>query len=1173
MKLRGINQRLFESEKFQSVLYNLNQNKKINIHGLVDSAKPSIVYGLYKNLRKSIFIISSSNYESKRLHEDLKFYTDDCIYFQGKENIFYNMEAFSLDLKWDRINAFNEICKDSKKIVCLSVESLVSFYMREEVTKYLEINLHINQSYGFNKLLVDIHNLGYEKVYKVEQKGEYSVRGGIVDIFPINSKYPYRIEFFDDDIETIKNFNSSTQISINKLEYITIIQCKEFILTNEEKEILYNNLKEDFLTHIRCIEKEEIKSKIREKFEFILEKVRETKFFDEYNVILPYLKDYLVDFFTFMSNCVVIFDEFKRCIEAIDIIYERFDENFQRLLLRGEVLPKQVKLILDKEILLEKIYSSYNVIFDLFEFINDNKSVDFRTRNTVKMSGKIEVILNEIKSKIHEMYSVIILSSTKIRGEKLKDLLNEYGINATYSESLEDLSFGKVLISKGILNDGYDFEDLRLYVISDKEVFGDASNKKSKSSFISKKKGFTKIKSFLDLKPGDYIVHVNHGIGIYKGIKQISVQGINRDYLDIEYEKNDKLYVPIEQLDLVQKYVGIGEKDPKINKLGGSEWAKAKIKTKKAVNEVAENLIKLYAERNILNGYAFSKDTQWQRQFEDEFPYNETPDQILAIDEIKKDMESTKPMDRLLCGDVGYGKTEVALRAVFKAVMDKKQVVFLVPTTILADQHYNNMKRRFIDFSFSIDVLSRFRTSKQQKETLSRLKNGVIDIIVGTHRLLSKDVEFKDLGLLVIDEEQRFGVKHKEKIKELRKNIDVLSLSATPIPRTLHMSMVGVRDISIIDTPPEERYPVQTYVVEYSDQLIRDAIMKEISRLGQGFFVYNSIETIGQMSIYLKNIVPECRFSVVHGQMSEREVEDIILRFINREIDFLVCTTIIETGIDIENANTIIIYNSDKFGLSQLYQLRGRVGRSNKVAYAYLTYKRDRVLTELAERRLKTLKDFTELGSGFKVAMKDLEIRGSGNLIGEAQHGQMSVIGYDLYCKMLEDSIKILKGDMVKEEVNTVVDIKVDAYIKSEYVEDEMQKIEIYKKISCIEDKKDIKSIKEELIDRFSDVPKEVEYLMKISYLRSLGKKLGFSQIKEIGNKVLFEYESEEYVDKKNFEYILNNYSECVIFNTLDKPSFSYDILNEEKGNLLDKFINLLENLIKCNSILKFNKC
>ena len=1164
MRLGGINDRLFNSEKFGKILNCINKGDKINICGLLSSSKANVIYGLYEKLQKNIFVIMGNNFDARNIYEDLRFYTDDCIYFQGRENVFYNIEAFSSDLKWDRIKCLKSICSDKTKIVCTSVESLISFYMNKESLNSLEINIKSQCKYDLSKLLKDIYYFGYEKVHKVERKGEYAQRGGIIDIFPVNSECPYRIELFDDEVEVIRSFNIETQISVEKVKEIKIIQSKEFALDDKSRGKLYLNLKNDFEDHISCVKDESVREKLFLKFNLIFEKIKEGIYFDEYNVIIPYLKDNFCKFFDFIENSVVILDEYSKLKDSLEAIYTRFNENFQMMILRGEVLPSQVELILPKDYVYSLIDSSYNVRFSLFNNLNDSiESVEFKTKNTIKMDGKINIILNEIREKLKNNYSVIILSSTKMRGEKLKEFLSEYEIKARYDEELNKFSLGEVVISLGALNDGYDFEDLKLYVISDNEVFGEPKNKKRRQTFSSNNKSFTKIKSFSELKPGDYIVHVNHGIGVYKGIKQIEVQGINRDYLNIEYEKQDKLYVPIEQLDLVQKYIGIEGKSPKINKLGGSEWAKVKIKTKKSINEVAQNLVKLYAERSILKGYSFSKDNQWQRQFEDEFPYTETPDQLGAIDDIKNDMESSKPMDRLLCGDVGYGKTEVALRGAFKAVCDKKQVAFLVPTTILADQHYKNIKKRFTDFPFKIEMLSRFRTPKQQKEIISSLKQGEIDIIVGTHRILSKGVEFKDLGLLIIDEEQRFGVKHKEKIKEFRKNVDVLSLSATPIPRTLHMSMIGVRDISIIDTPPEERYPVQTFVVEYNDQLIRDAIIREISRFGQGFFVYNIVETITQMSAYLQNLVPECRFAIIHGQMSEREVEDVLIGFLNKEIDFLICTTIIETGIDIENANTIIIYNSDKFGLSQLYQLRGRVGRSNKIAYAYLIYDKDKVLTEVAEKRLKTLKDFTELGSGFKVAMKDLEIRGAGNLVGEAQHGQMSVVGYDLYCKMLEDAIKILKGEIEKEEVNTIVDIKIDAYIKNSYIEDENQKIEIYKKISCIENKKDMKFVKDELIDRFSNVPLEVQNLIKISYIRALGKKIGFSQIKEINDEVLFEYDDNEYMTKKQFDYIVNNFSNEIVFGKEEKIKFFYNIEGEDKNIILDKFINLLENLIK----------
>ncbi len=621
-----------------------------------------------------------------------------------------------------------------------------------------------------------------------------------------------------------------------------------------------------------------------------------------------------------------------------------------------------------------------------------------------------------------------------------------------------------MVITFGNQTNGFQYYDIKLSVISDKDIFGQFKKKGKKKQ---NKKGTGKIKSFTELKPGDFVVHANHGIGVFKGIKQLELQGNKKDYLELIYHSDDKLYVPVEQLDMVQRYIGSEGKKPKVNKLGSSEWTKTKNKVKKSIEEIAEDLVKLYAIRATLKGYKYSDDTVWQKQFEEEFPYEETPDQVLAIEDIKRDMESPKPMDRLLCGDVGYGKTEVAIRAAFKAVMDGKQVAFLVPTTILAQQHYNNFKQRFSDFPVTVDVISRFRTLSQQKATIKSIKEGNVDILIGTHRILQKDIKFKDLGLLIIDEEQRFGVKHKEKMKNLKKNVDVLTLSATPIPRTLHMSLVGVRDISVIETPPEERYPVQTYVVEYNDQLIRDSILREISRGGQIYFVYNRVESIHEMASYISKLVPEGRVQIAHGQMKEKELENVVLDFTENKFDILVATTIIETGMDIKNVNTMIIYDADKMGLSQLYQLRGRVGRTNRMAYCYLTYKRDKILTEVAEKRLKAIKDFTELGSGFKIALKDLEIRGAGNMMGSAQHGHMASIGYDLYCRMLEDTIKLVRGDIDKEPVETSVELKIDAYIPNTYIKDETQKIEVYKKIASIDSKEEFMDIEEELEDRF----------------------------------------------------------------------------------------------------------
>lgn len=612
---------------------------------------------------------------------------------------------------------------------------------------------------------------------------------------------------------------------------------------------------------------------------------------------------------------------------------------------------------------------------------------------------------------------------------------------------------------------------------------------------------------------------------------------------------------------MIQKYIGSEGKSPKVNKLGGNEWQKAKAKVKNSINDIAQELVKLYAARSTLKGYKYSKDTQWQNQFEEEFPYEETPDQLTSLQEIKKDMESDKPMDRLLCGDVGYGKTEVAIRAAFKAVMDGKQVAFLVPTTILADQHYNNMKRRFSDFPIKIDMVSRFRTTKQQKETLKALKEGNVDILIGTHRLVSKDIEFKDLGLLIVDEEQRFGVTQKEKIKNVKKNVDVLTLSATPIPRTLHMSLTGVRDISVIETPPEERYPIQTYVVEQNDQLIRDAILREINREGQVFFVYNRVEDISKMAKYIADLVPEGKVTIIHGQMTEKELEKEMVAFMNREYDILLCTTIIETGIDIPNVNTMIVYDSDKMGLSQLYQLRGRVGRSNRIAYAYFTYKKDKVLTEVAEKRLKALKDFTELGSGFKIAMRDLEIRGAGNMMGSAQHGHMASVGYDLYCRMLEDTIKLIKGDIEQEPIETTVDVKVDAFISGEYIEDEIQKISIYKKIAAIENQEDYDDIKEELEDRYSAIPQPVYNLMDIAYIKSKAKSLGVEEVKEKNEDIHFMFQNRDRIKSSVYKRILDNYKKEVYIRLGEKPSFVYKVNEAKNENMLLDIKELLNSL------------
>lgn len=720
-----------------------------------------------------------------------------------------------------------------------------------------------------------------------------------------------------------------------------------------------------------------------------------------------------------------------------------------------------------------------------------------------------------------------------------------------------EIKSSQVFITPASINGGFEYTQLKLIVISDKEIFG-VGKKKAKKL---KKKDPDKIINLADLKVNDYVVHENHGIGIYEGIEQLNIQGVKKDYLTIRYKGEDKLYVPIDQLNLIQKYIGADGARPKINKLSSTEWVRTKERAKKAVENMAQDLLELYAKRESYKGFAFSKDGEWQRQFEDMFPYEETEGQLRSIQEIKRDMERTKPMDRLLCGDVGYGKTEVALRAAFKAVMDSKQVAFLVPTTILAQQHYNTIKERFANFPVRIDMLSRFRSKAEQKLIIENIKNGVIDIIIGTHRLLSKDVVFKDLGLLIIDEEQRFGVKHKETLKKIKETVDVLTLSATPIPRTLHMSLSGIRDMSVIEDPPEERYPVQTYVVEYNEQMIRDAILKELARGGQVYFVYNRVENIEKMAASLQKLVPEARFGIGHGQMSEKELEKVMISFLEKEIDVLVCTTIIETGLDIANVNTIIIFDADKMGLSQLYQLRGRVGRSNRIAYSYFVYEKNKVLSEVAEKRLRAIKEFTEFGSGFKIAMRDLEIRGAGNLLGTEQHGHIEAIGYDLYVKYLQEAIKKLKGEKVEEQIDTTIDIKVDGYISDKYIEDEEQKIEVYKKIASITSLDEYGELVDELIDRFGDIPDEVHNLMDISYIRYLGSKNNIKDIHQIDKEIVLEFKSIENISLELLKELSDQYGRRLTFDLSKEPAFKF----RWKDNILDELKSLVEKINSFN--------
>ena len=961
---------------------------------------------------------------------------------------------------------------------------------------------------------------------------------------------------FDDEIDSIRIFDLLTQRTLENVEGVFIPPVKEILIAPEFNEQLILNFEKEFKMALG-----KNKSIINEeKFYKYLELLKESIYMSNRDMIIPYIpKEYLTSIFDFFKDdALIILDEPKRIEDKAKNIKSDFIMKFTDLLEVGEALPSHSNIIYDYNHIVPKISEKIVITNSGFlkgDHLFNPKSIhNFSVKSMVNYHNKMELLKEDLNHYKYRGYKIIILSGTEDRGIRLKQTLEGLDVVSNFYNSTEgEIKSNQIIITPGSIAGGFEYPNLKLIVLSDNEIFG-ASKKKSKRVH---KKSKSETINISDLKPGNYVVHEIHGIGQYEGIIQLDIQGIKKDYLTIRYKGKDKLYLPVDQMNLIQKYIGSDALKPKVNKLSSGDWAKTKAKTKKAVAEMAQDLLDLYAKREQLVGYAFGPDTPWQNQFEDLFPYEETEGQLSSAYEIKRDMEKPKPMDRLLCGDVGYGKTEVALRAAFKAVMESKQVAILVPTTILAQQHYNTIVERFSEFPIKIAMLSRFRSPKLQKLEIENLRTGNVDIVVGTHRLLSKDVIFKDLGLLIVDEEQRFGVKHKELLKQLKENVDVLTLTATPIPRTLHMSLIGIRDMSVIDEPPEERYPIQTYVVEWNEQMIRDAILKEVGRGGQVYFLYNRVETIDKMASKLRELVPEATFSIGHGQMPEKQLESVMVDFLGGESDVLICTTIIETGLDIPNVNTIIIYDADKMGLSQLYQLRGRVGRSNRLAYGYFAYEKNKVLTEVAEKRLRAIKEFTEFGSGFKIAMRDLEIRGAGNLLGLQQHGHIEAVGYDLYVKFLNESIRRLKGEIVDEKIETTIDIQVDGYIPSRYIEDEEQKIEVYKKVAAIEDMDDYRELVDELIDRYGDIPIQVENIMEVSYIKSLASKNKIKNILQGERYIKLEFVSVDNLSRELIHYLSTEYKNNIFFNLSSEPYFNF----KTKKDQLESLIELMEKI------------
>lgn len=1143
-------------------------NVPILIYGLTDSQKSHVAHYIIKEFNKKVLFITYDDVEARMLYEDMtSFLHGDAYLFPSRDALFYKVDAASLDLIGRRLKTIKNIIDEKPGAFVASIDAVMNKIMPLDIFRKYSFSYKIGDAVDLEEITSSLVTMGYERVPMVEGKGQFSIRGGIIDFFSPMMEEAYRIELFDDVIDSIRSFDVFTQRSLNNADVIEIFPAREFILEDKNIKLGMKNLSSCLNSYISRIKESHSgrAEKLKKKFDEIMENIEETKNTSNIGELLNFFYEKLYSIIDYFDDAIIILDENIRVKERATNILTEFSENFKSLLVSGEVLPEQSGLLYDYEELLKKLKQKplilMNTIIKSDSNIEPKSIVNFVSKSMHPFHGKLELLVDDLKYYKRAGYKVILLSSNIERGKILKNSLMSYGMEIPIIDDDDyDIPEGNILIYPGTVNKGFEYVDAKFALISDAEIFG--QSRKPRKTF--KIKNGNRIKNFTELTVGSYIVHVNYGIGKYEGIEKITVDGVTKDYLKIIYAGGDKLFIPVEHLDLIQKYIGPEDKPPKLNKLGGNEWARAKRKAKKAVEELAKDLIKLYAKRQTMKGYAFSKDTPWQKDFEERFPYEETEDQLRCIQEIKEDMEKEKPMDRLLCGDVGYGKTEVALRAAFKAVADGKQVAFLCPTTILAEQHYTNFIQRFKDFPVKIEMLSRFRSHREQSEIIKSLNEGIIDIIVGTHRILQDDVKFKNLGLLIIDEEQRFGVAHKEKIKRLKENVDVLSLSATPIPRTLHMSLIGIRDMSVIENPPEDRYPVQTYVVEFNEELIRDAILREMGRGGQVYFVYNRISGINKMAALIKELIPDAKVVVAHGQMDEGQLEEIMMGFLNGDYDVLVCTTIIETGLDIPNVNTIIVCDADRMGLSQLYQLRGRVGRSNRLAYAYFTYRKDKVITEVAEKRLEAIKEFTEFGSGFKIAMRDLEIRGAGNLLGAEQHGHIDAIGYDMYLKLLDEAIRNLKGEISEEKPNTTIDIKISAYIDQEYIEDENQRLEMYKKISSIETKKDVDDIIDELIDRFKEYPKPVEALIDVAYLKALAGSVNITEISEKGSSIILKFKDANSINMEIVDNLIKEYKGSLMFSGQLPPYLTYKY--KKKESILKELIGLVGK-IKCLQI------
>lgn len=1143
----------------------------IEISGCMDAQKAHLIYGLGAR-GCSRLIVTFQEQKAKELYEDYRFFDEDVLYFPAKDVLFYQSDLRGNALTRERLgvlqallesqraddDAVNEktdgtdAARRGKPVTVITTFDALMNRMSTPEQFYAAVRrFAAGDEIDVEKLKHELVAMGYEREYQADVPGQFAVRGGIIDIYPMTAEQPYRIELWGDEIDSIRVFDAESQRSVEDgiEDSFTLYPASEWVLSEEQIKSGLNNIKSEAKAAektFRSRHKTEEAARIRAVASNLEEELTELGGASNLDSFLGYFSGKQVSLLDYIDreHTICFLDEPARLMEQGRGVELEFSESMKQRLEKGYILPGQADALYGAAEVMGRLQQCRCVALSALEQrvpqLVSEQQYQIQARTVNAYNNSFELLVKDLKRYKKNKFKVILLSGSRTRAKRLAEDLMDEGVTCFYTEDRGHcLQAGEVMVFYGKVRRGYEYPMLSFAVITESDIFGAEKKKKKKY----KRYEGEQIQSFADLHVGDYVVHENHGLGIYQGIEKMEVGGTTKDYMKITYAKGSNLYILATQLDLIQKYAGSDAKKPKLNTLGTQEWSRTRARVQGAVKEIAKELVELYAARQQKEGYVYGPDTVWQREFEEMFPFEETEDQVSAIEDTKRDMESTKIMDRLICGDVGYGKTEVAIRAAFKAVQEGKQVVYLVPTTILAQQHYNTFAQRMKDFPVTVDLLCRFRTAAQQKHTIEQLKKGMVDIVIGTHRVLSKDVAFKDLGLLIVDEEQRFGVTHKEKIKQMKKNVDVLTLTATPIPRTLHMSLIGIRDMSVLEEPPMDRLPIQTYVMEYNEELVREAIVRELARGGQVYYVFNRVNQIADVAAKVAELVPEANVAFAHGQMKEQELERMMYQFINGDIDVLVSTTIIETGLDISNVNTMIIQDADNMGLSQLYQLRGRVGRSNRTAYAFFMYKRDKMLKEVAEKRLAAIREFTDLGSGFKIAMRDLEIRGAGNLLGAQQHGHMEAVGYDLYCKMLNEAVKEQKGELPQAQFETSLDIEVDAFIPPSYIPNEYQKLDIYKRIAGVETDAESDEMLDELIDRFGEPPRSVQNLLAIARQKARAHQAYVTEITQKGDTLRFVLYGQAPVEPLQIPGLVEKFAGAVIF-VPDKeaPSFLYKI-------------------------------